>query len=216
MASKRFITSAPRQRIQRPDSGEIIPYEAVDNDKLYHPESGSYPVMNLLHAYVEAGDQVEILVITADYDFCHENYRIIEQEALALCQEKRATSVQVTKIPVEFSEHSENHLDIFRKLIAHIQENDRLYACITYGSKPTPLLQIMALNYGYRTFKNVCIEAIVYGEMDHKSGRKRIFDVTALFLMDQIINELSQHKHHNVLSVIENLLSDTEDFDEGE
>lgn len=214
MAVKRFITTAPRQEILHSVNGDVVPYKAIGNEKLNYEKSGSYPVLNLLHGYVECGDEVEVLIITAEYEHCLNNFHKIKEEALKICQDNQTAKVEVSKIAVAFNEFSENHLDIFKQLVEHIQEGDRLYACLTYGSKPTPLLEIMALNYGYRTFKDVCIEAIVYGEMDFVTGKKRIYDVTSLFLMDQIVNELGYHNHRNVLAVIQDLLTDTGDVEE--
>lgn len=212
MAVRKFITAAPRQNVipgtGAGGAGEA--YEAIENSRLDYPESVSFPVMNMIHGYVEPGDQVVVLVITADYGHCIENFRYIDADAHRICEEIGA-ECQVKRIDIEFNESIENHLGIFEKLIENIHDDDILYACITYGSKPAPILEIMALNYGYRTCRNVLIGCIVYGEMDHDTKKKRIYDVTSLFLMDQIVNELGQYQHHDPLGVIRSLLRNSEE-----
>ena len=203
-----FIAAAPRQDVAPKPGVVSLPYEPVNNERLGFEESLNYPVINIMHGYVEKDDKVKVLVITADYDFCKRNFKLIKEAAEAVCKEAGASECLVKEIAVEFSEESENHLKIFESLVEEIHDGDRLSACITYGSKPTPLLEIMALNYGYRTCKNVAIDCIAYGEMDHATRVKRIYDVTSLFLMDQIVNELSKKGNKNTLSIIQGLLAE--------
>jgi cystathionine beta-lyase/cystathionine gamma-synthase len=51
----------------------------------------------------------------------------------------------------------------------------------------------MALNYAYRTKQNTSVECVVYGEKNHETREMQIYDTTALFYMDSIVNKLAEH-----------------------
>ena len=83
---------------------------------------------------------------------------------------------------------------VFQELINRTDDEDELFACITFGSKPMPLALVMALQYAYRIKSNVVIECVVYGQID-RSGNKptaRIYDVTALVQLDEIVRLLAE------------------------
>lgn len=210
MAVKKFIAVSPRQEVvpERLGREDHEFYKAVGNPKLEYRKAVCFPLFSILHGYAERGDTIEILVLTAEYEICEINFGYIESGCQEICREAGTASCTVTKISIPFDETLDSHLGTFEKLIQHIKDHDKLYACITFGSKPTPMLEIMTLNYGYRTCRDVTVECIAYGEMNHKTGKKRIFDVTSLFLMDQIVNELGQYRHQNPLAVIRTILND--------
>jgi hypothetical protein len=54
----------------------------------------------------------------------------------------------------------------------------------------------LALNYAYRLKHNVSIGCIVYGRFFHDdpNGNNGIYDTTALFYMDSIVNRLAESK----------------------
>jgi len=77
-----------------------------------------------------------------------------------------------------------------------IGDNEEIYACITYGTKPTPIIETMALNYAIKLKKNVTVGCIVYGRYMHidDNDNNGIYDTTALFRMDSIVNKLAEKK----------------------
>ena len=99
-------------------------------------------------------------------------------------------------------------LDLFQKMIDCIDENDKIYMCVTFGSKPLSIVQMMAVNYAYRVFKNIRIGAIVYGKFDHNSKKSVIFDETSLFYMDEIVRTLAQNGVKNPKEIIKMFIND--------
>ena len=65
---------------------------------------------------------------------------------------------------------------------------------------------MMALNYGYRVQKNVSIGCVVYGQLDFMTKEARIYDVTSLFYMDEIVRTLAESGAKNPLGLIQKLL----------
>lgn len=203
---KKILTIAPLQHVE---PGNLI-YDAVNNEKLQYPVPTCFPVLPLIHGYVEPGDAVEVFVLTMEnHEIAQENYRAIEREVTGLCAEIGASCV-VSKIGIPFDETVETHLDTFKTLIGKISDHDTVLADITYGPKCLAIVLMMAMNYGYRVCKECTIKCFVYGSLDFRDGHpcgKRIYDITSLFLMDQIVNELAKSRNRNPVKTIESILT---------
>lgn len=203
---KKIITIAP---LQYPKAGNLI-YNAVNNEKLRYDVPACFPVLPLIHGYVGSGETVEVVVLTTEnHEIALANYRKIECEVISLC-ESIGASCTVCKIGIAFDETVEAHLETFKTLIGRISNGDIILVDTTYGSKCLAVVLMMAMNYAYRACKNCTIECYAYGSLDFRDGHpygQRIYDITSLFLMDQIVNELAKSKNGNPMKVIESILN---------
>lgn len=203
---KKFFTIAPLQHVE---AGTLI-YQAMNNEKLQYNVPTCFPVLPLIHGYITAGDSAEFFILTAeDHQTALENYKIIECEIKKLCTELRA-SCTVNKINIPFDETVETHLNTFKAVVEKISNGDIILADITYGSKCLAILLMMALNYGYRACKNCIVDCFIYGSLDFREGHpcgRRIYDITPLFLMDQIVNELAKSGNRAPAKTIESILN---------
>jgi hypothetical protein len=205
---KKFITTSPFQQKM-----ECQVYEAVENEKLQMEKATRFPVIALLNAYVQKGEEVELLVIKHEYENAKKNYVLLCEEVQELEKEKEFTC-KITPISVEYNERIEEHLTLFEHLIEHIEDGDELYACMTYGSKAIPMVQMMALNFAYRAKANTHIGCIVYGKFDFNAKKAEIYDMTSLFYMDEIVRKVSDMKVKEPLNIIKQIL-DLGSEDEG-
>lgn len=93
-----------------------------------------------------------------------------------------------------------------------MEDNDELFACTTYGTKPQAQAVMMAVQYGYRIKYNTSIACIVYGEIPRKEpdsdtwSTAKVYDVTALTQMDEIVRVLADRKVADPKSVIKYIL----------
>ncbi|MGX8705120.1 MAG: hypothetical protein ACSW8J_00930 [bacterium] len=208
---KKVLTIAPMQHVE---AGHMT-YNAVNNGRLQYDVPTCFPVLPLIHGYVGADEEVEVFVLTAaNHETALENYTTVSQAIARLCAEIGARCT-VSRIDIPFDDTVETHLSTFRKLIGLIAEGDILLADMTYGSKCLAIVLMMALNYGYRACMNCVIDCFVYGSMDFRAGQpcgRRIYDITPLFLMDQIVNELAESRNKNPLKAIESILNMNSDF----
>ncbi len=202
---KKILTIAPLQNVEK---GNLI-YDAVNNEKLQYNVPTCFPVLPLIHGYVKAEDAVEVYVLTTEnHEIALENYQIMDREVTSLCEEIGA-SCSISKINIPFDETVEAHLDTFKMLIGKISDGDTVLVDMTYGPKCLAIILMMAMNYGYRICKDCAIECFAYGSLDFRDGHpcgKRIYDITSLFLMDQIVNELAKSKNTNPMKAIESIL----------
>jgi len=207
---KKFICVVPQQ-----PSGSLKEsvYEPVGNSKLQYGET-RFPVIPLISAYAEQGEEIRVIVVMSDYEHSRNNLQFLQEEFTKLQAEKGFTCSQgLEVITIPYLETLETHLTTFWGLIQRLEDDDRLYACITYGNKPVPLVEVMALKYAHGVRDNVSIDCVVYGLLDRSVSptRMRIFDVTALVQLDEIVQEIlplcSNQQIRNPDQLIQELLA---------
>ena len=181
-------------------------YKAADNQTLAYDTPTSFPIIAAINGYVEKNEDIELITIVSDYENAEYNYGLLKEEIEALSQ-KKGFRYTLKEVRVPYNNAIDTELELFGKLIDCTADGDTLYACITYGSKPFPLIQIMALNYAYRIRKNVSIGCIVYGANDHnEGGEMKVYDITSLLYIDEAVRLMAEQKVENPTDLIKNLL----------
>lgn len=199
---KRFITVSPYQ--SETALGRGI-YAAADNQKLACDIPTRFPIITAINAYAEPGEEIEIITVIADYPNAKQNY-VRFQEEIGELSGKKGFKYTLKEISVPYNNAISTELELLGKLIDSVSDGDTLYTCITYGSKPFPLVQVMALNYAYRIRKDVSIGCIVYGAKDHNNGEMTVYDITSLFYIDEAIRLMAEQKVTNPTEIIRMLL----------
>ena len=191
---KKFITYVsmqPRQGLSK------VKYIPVDNEDIKSDIQTFFPVSVLIESYAGEGEDISVIcIMEEDNEDIRINYESLKNEIMAICSPKRVTA---DFIPVftDKQEDASSHLKLFGDLINYISDNDEIYACCTYGTKPIPVLEMMAINYGYRVRDNVSVKTIVYGKVDRENGEVKgayLYDITSLFYMNQLVNTLAEQK----------------------
>jgi hypothetical protein len=197
--TKTFICAIPFQpKGETPDKDGLKPvcYEARGNTKLTYGNT-RFPIIPVINGYAEKGAKIRVIAILTDGDNYRYNYETYFVPEIAALSEKNGyvfDGIEVIASPD--SEDIETQILLFSGLIGKIRDNEELYACITYGTKPTPIVQFIALNYAYKLKKNTSIGCIAYGRFMHNDPNRNngIYDQTALFYMDSILNKLADIK----------------------
>lgn len=202
---KNFITLLSLQ--PKGDLKKPIYKNASDNPKLTYGEPTSFPIIQLIHGYAEKGEKIKITVLLTDNKDVtanYENYFIPELEALSI---KMEFEYIIDKLTKPQDESIEVNLKFFTEVIEKINDEEQLFICRTFGQKPTTEVMSMALNYAYQIKKNTTIECIVYGEVKHPEPEdSKIYDHTALFYMNSIVNKLAKMKAPDPLGAIKLML----------
>ena len=209
---KKFITTSPFQPKGRLEKGF---YQAADNQKLHYEKPTRFPIIPVIHGYAETGEQIEVLVILSDYENAKYNLTLLEEELNALCTEKNI-SYTLKTLEIPYDNTLDTQLALFQKLIDCTADNDTLYACITYGAKPMPMVITMGLNYAHRVHQNVSIDCIVYGAKDFNTNTMQIYDITSLLYMDEIVRLMAEQKTPDPAGKIKKMLAWEDDEDDTE
>ena len=111
---------------------------------------------------------------------------------------------------VSKEENAKAHLDIFSKLVECVENDDEWHVCMTYGTKPVPIIEMMAMNYAYSLKDNVTMKCAVYGKVNREKNEVKdavLYDVSALFYMDQLVNNLASNNIKKPEEVIRSILN---------
>lgn len=198
---KKFIATIP------PYGGQSeVNYTTVNNEKLKNKMKTCFPVLPLIKGYCNPDEKIEIVIVYVDDEANKagkENFeKFKEQAALHL----DGINYKINDIAIKYDESVEAHLNTFTKIIEQIKEGDELYTDITFGKKPVPIIQIMALNYALRVMKDVRVECLIYGDRIFGTENALIYDVTSLLYMDEFVNGLSKTNTKDPIEVIKELI----------
>lgn len=211
---KRFITIAPLQPVTWDADGNIIKdglskdiYQADGNRRLAMNKPTRFPIIPVINGYAEKGEQIDIIAVTPKTDSAYEHIRQFREEVRELKEKKGFVCDDIKVIEVTYAGDVDTQIEIFHKLLPCIKDNDILYGCLTYGNKPMPIAELMAIQYGYRVRDNVSIGCLVYGEKDHSDNHiLKIFDITALIQLDEIVRLLADRKVSNPEKIIDSVI----------
>lgn len=211
---KKFITTIPP--MQRPWNLKDGKYNATNNEKLNSSIETCFPVLPLVKGYSDDGEEVEIITIFTDDDKCvgkdeNGNEANISKLNYDRFKEQAKNSLsginyKINEIAIKYDESVEAHLNTFIRIIEQINEGDTICADITFGTKPLPIIEIMALNYALRVKKDVIVDCLSYGGLNFNTYELEIYDVTSLLYMDEMINNMAKMNVEDPLSIIKAII----------
>jgi len=214
---KTFITAIPFQ-----SEGQLyrVLYAPAGNGRLEYGEATRFPIVQVINGYAQTGDEIRVVAILTDGENFRHNYEAYFQEEIRHVVDAKGLIFNgIEVIPSADAEDINTQLKLFLDLTETIQDGEEVSACITFGTKPTPLVQTLALNYAYRLKKDVSIGCVAYGRFKHTPGqtpqRGTIYDTTALFYMSSIVNKLAEMKAPDPAKAIRLLLNLEQDGAEG-
>ena len=201
---KKFFTIIPGRKSS---DLKVSRYTAVDNQKLQMEHGTRFPITAAMEGYLQEGDEFAIVAVLRNVDLYLENLELFKKEVEAVCQLRGARCVDFRTVWIDAGQEVGVQLDIFQKLIDCVNDGDELYSSMTYGTKPQSRALMMAVQYAYRIKKNCTIECILYGEFIWGSEVARIYDMTALIQMDEIVRMLADRGVTDPKATIKGILS---------
>ena len=193
---KKFIMITPLQGYDKDGQDALKPtlYKAPGNSRLEYKNETRFPLILLINGYAEEGEEIRVFAITPETEHTPRHVKQLSEELSALQEKKGFKCKGVEVIPVLYAGDVRNQIDIFHKVINKLEDNDRLYGCITFGNKPMPIAEIMAIEYAYRVLENVTIGCLIYGEKNHTTNEAIIFDITAMIQLNEITSILAEKR----------------------
>lgn len=208
---KKFFTNIPLQK--EGQLGSYL-YEPQGNERLRMPERTSFPILPAINGYAVPGEEFRVIAVVQDNEDARRNLGAFEEELKALCRKKGLLfpSRGVERVSGPKTQMVSENIDTFQKLIDLAEDDDELFACVTFGTKPMSMALLNVLRYGYRVKRNVCVSCVVYGEIDRSGGRDPeswkafLYDETALIQLDEVTRMLAEHRVRDPRAVIDRML----------
>lgn len=207
---KKFITVVPLQV-----AGQLraYRYRAVGNTQLDMEEKTSFPILTAINGYLRPGEDARLIALTAPTQDAENNLTALKTQLADLCARRGLNAPEVRRVPLEMGDAVAAHVDAFQKLIDEVEDDDELFACMTFGSKPLSQAVVMALQYAYRVKRNASIACVVYGGVDRSAGKDPsawkalVYDETALVQLDEIVRMLAERGVPDPAASIRRILS---------
>ena len=204
---KKFFTVIP---LQTPST---LLYQAVDNPALQLDQEVCFPIMTAIGGCTKPGEEIRVIAVLTDSEVCRKNLELFSADLRALCEKKQLSCPNgVETVYVSGDDSVATQVTTFRELMGRVDDNDELFACMTYGTKPTSTVVMMALQYAYRIKSNASISGIVYGQVnrpnpkDESTWQAKVYDMTALVKLDEVVHLLAATKAPNPTEIIDMFL----------
>lgn len=207
---KKFFTAIPLQ--VSPSGLERLTYQAVGNTRLQMDRDTSFPILTAVNGYVEPGEDFRLIAVVTNTETTFRNQEELSRQLEELCSRKGLSCPRgVETVLTENSQTVATHAGTFQKLLDYVGDDDELFSCMTFGTKPLSQAMMLAVQYAYRVKRNASISCIVYGEVD-RTGPKpwkkgKVYDMTALIQLDEIIHMLAEQGVSNPQAALNAVLS---------
>lgn len=160
-------------------------------------EAVYFPLTAYLSTIISEEENFTVLALDSfDSVESHKNYELLKEELEAYYP----GHVNVEKIDASFEHNQAGQIKTFNKLYKTFEENDDVYFDVTFGLRPIPMTVFVACNYAKKLLKNVNICNIIYAHYQFgkdDSFVHSIVDITSLFLLNNLIDSLSESKNPN-------------------
>lgn len=209
---KKFFFNIP---IQQPGQLTSGVYDAVDNRRLAMEEPTRFPILTAVNGFVEAGEAFRVIAIAGESASEKHNLALFRTELGELCKRRGIQCPNgVETVSAAPDQRVVSHVSTFEALISLVEDDDELFACVTYGTKPQSMALLTAIRYAYRLKKNTSISCIVYGNVDRErrdgvmveTGRQ-VYDETAMAQLDEITRMLAERGVQEPEIAIKRILS---------
>ena len=207
---KKFITVIPFQ--VKGQLGSYL-YRAVGNRRLQMEEKTSFPILTAVNGYLQPGEQSKVIALVAKTADGERNLRVLRDQMRKLCAQKGYVEPEIVEVELKEGDEVATHVETFQKLIDQVEDDDELFACVTYGTKPLSQAVLMAVQYAYRIKRNTSISCIVYGSIDRSQSSDpaewtgAVYDETALIQLDEIVRLLAERGVANPRESIRQILA---------
>jgi hypothetical protein len=141
--TKTFIATIPFQGKDKDGNDMLKPvtYAPAGNSRLTYGAT-RFPIIPLINGYAERDDRVRVIAILTDgenFKYNFETYFVPEVTELASNNGYEFDGIEVVKTPDR--EDIDTQLALFTDIITKTGDDEELFACITFGTKSTPIVQ---------------------------------------------------------------------------
>ena len=173
-------------------------YANTGNTICKHKEKVLFPINAVLADKLKNDDDVKIILLMTESEnnYSEENIQKFKDE-LNKINENIQSNISYEVIKSEFVETKNIHEKRIENMISVLENDAEIYADITFGPKPFPMLLMPVLTFAEK-FCNADIKKIVYGKVEfikHDDGKKypekpELYDVTSLYYLNNLVGTM--------------------------
>ena len=198
---------------------------SFENDALNYAKTGNtgclytgkviFPINAILAEKLNKGDSVKIILLkTVITEGASENNAKLFQQELDSINLDISANISYETIDTNFIETKQNHEKRLRAMLSKIEEDAEIYADITFGQKPLPMVLMCVLSFAEKFF-NADIKKIVYGKVEfvrHDDGNKypeapEMYDITFLYYLNNLMVAMEASSGEQALQSLDSFFS---------
>ena len=169
-------------------------YAGTGNTNCNYSKEVMFPINAILAESLKKDDEVRVILLrTLDKaGNSGKNSGLFMQELDAINTEIGA-KISYETLDSEFKETKDIHEKRLQNMLDKIEEQTEIYADITYGPKPLPMILMCVLSFAEK-FLNCDVKSVVYGKVDFDDNNKpcnpELYDVTSLYYLNNLTSSM--------------------------
>ena len=169
-------------------------YAGTGNTNCNYSKEVMFPINAILAESLKKNDDVRVILLrTLDKaGNSGKNSGLFMQELDAINSEIGA-KISYETLDSEFKETKDIHEKRLQNMLDKIEEHTEVYADITYGPKPLPMILMCVLSFAEK-FLNCDVKSVVYGKVDFDDNNKpcnpELYDVTSLYYLNNLTSSM--------------------------
>ena len=194
------------------ESRDKLCYGGTGNTNCTFGEKVYFPINALLASgEIKKDDEVKVVLLktVTEKGNAETNAALLKSE-LDSINKKIGAKITYTELNTNFVETKDIHEKRMRAMLSEFEEGAELYADITFGQKPIPMMLMCAMNFGEKFF-NTDIKKVVYGKVDfvmHGDGKfylenPELYDVSSLYYLNNITSSMKDMTGDTALKALD-------------
>lgn len=192
------------------DDLEKSVYKVIRNSKIDSKMAVLYPINGVLAKTLRKNDKVKVILLKKE-DCAKNSDKNVEnfKQELDLINAKIKAKIEYKVLSIPLDETRKTQENLLQEMINELSKNAEIYADITFSVKSLPIITFTALNFAEK-FMNTNIKSIVYGQAEFDARKKpynhTLFDMTALFYLNAIVNNIECENEEKAKKILETIL----------
>ena len=169
-------------------------YAGTGNTNCNYSKPVMFAINGVLAETLKKDDEVRVVLLrTLDKaGNSGKNSGLFMQELDSINSEIGA-KISYETLESEFKETKDIHETRLKEILDKIEENTEIYADITYGPKPLPMILMCVISFAEK-FLNCEVKSVIYGKVDFDVNNKpcnpELYDVTSLYYLNNLTNSM--------------------------
>lgn len=169
-------------------------YADTGNTNCNYSKEVMFPINAILAESLKKDDEVRVILLRTQDKAGNSgrNSGLFMQELDAINAEIGA-KISYETLDSEFKETKDIHEKRLQDMLDKIEEHTEIYADITYGPKPLPMILMCVISFAEK-FLNCDVKSVVYGKVDFDDNNKpcnpELYDVTSLYYLNNLTSSM--------------------------
>jgi len=189
-------------------------YISRGDSTLQYDGEVSFAINAVLAKKLVKNDDVKIVLLKTESSATTCDYTEMFKKELEDINKTIGASINYKTISFPYTETKKVHEGLMRRIVDEFTDKAEVYADITYGAKPLPIVIFSALNFADKFF-GCDIKNIIYGKVDFIKGsdgkmnpeNHELLDMAALYYLNSIASSIGYKTGDEAKNMLDNLLS---------